>query len=101
MSQETNGNDSGETYLGVALIAYDDALTAAMIALAEFNSVEDLAWIDRIQEAAIRSVRHTISGKIPAEAEDGAIKFSIDVLNGAFRGIRTEITQGMTLASPK
>ncbi len=101
MTNNSEVRDDGERFLGVALIAYNDALTAALMALAEIKGVEDLSWIDEIQEASLRAVRSTISGSIPPGAEDGAMNFSINVLDAAFTSVRVELTEGVTFSPPK
>ncbi|MGO6816782.1 hypothetical protein [Rhizobium brockwellii] len=99
MTDQSEVQDDGERYFGVALIAYNDALTAALMALAELKGLGDLTWISEIQEASLRAVRSTISGRIPPGAEEGAMKFSIKVLDAAFTSIRVELTEGVTLSS--
>jgi hypothetical protein len=65
--------EHAETYLGVAVIAYSEALEAALKGLAETKGTDDLQWFDDLRAEMVRTAKGTITEQISIEVEAGAL----------------------------
>jgi hypothetical protein len=79
--------------LGAVVIAYYEALTAALKALADVNGTDDLRWFDELHQDAIRAAKGTVADQVPIEAEASAVRLGFETLDAHFKGFRVKLVE--------
>lgn len=82
---------NAEAYLGAAIIAFQNALEAAVRVAAETKGTDDLSWFDELHENAVRTAKGTTTEDIPVEVEAAAIRFGFEVVDAKFKSLRVSL----------
>ncbi|MDW9644470.1 hypothetical protein GOB48_22140 [Sinorhizobium meliloti] len=86
--------DNPEAELSAIVVAYHEALTAALKALAEEKGTEDLAWFDQLHQASIKAAKGTVADGLPIEVDASAVRLGFETLDRDFKSIRTSLLKG-------
>lgn len=78
---------------GLAAIALQQAVEAALDALAEQHGKSPGEWLDDIEAEAIRRLKGFFGEGISMETEVAAIKVGIGAIQAAFAGYKKRLTE--------
>jgi hypothetical protein len=79
---------NAEVELGAVVIAYHEALTAAIEALAEVKGTDDLTWFDELHQNSIAAAKGTTTEEISIEVDASAVRLGFQTLDADFKSIR-------------
>ncbi|AEG52573.1 hypothetical protein CN233_32010 [Sinorhizobium meliloti] len=83
--------ENAEAELGTIVIAYHEALAAALKALAEEKGTEDLAWFDELHQHAVKTAKGTSTEGIPIEVDARSVRLGFETLDQGFKSIRVSL----------
>ncbi len=85
--------EHADQYLGAAIIAYHEALRAAIAALAAEKGTDDLSWFDQLRKDAVRAAKGTVVEQHSIELDADVVRFGFELLDGEFEAIRVGLVE--------
>jgi hypothetical protein len=85
--------NNAEVELGAVVIAYHEALTIAIHALADAKGTDDLAWFDQLHKDAIRAAKGTVTDEIAIETDASAVRLGFETLDADLKSIRVGLAK--------